>query len=114
MARHVKKAGGPLWYAVFDVPKDVRDAPFFHGRRRLTAPIALSDQRKAERKAASIVSAWKDQVEAARRSQPSALETTVRDSLVRMFRKFSPPDTFEFEQTVGCGHRVDRDRMKAE
>jgi hypothetical protein len=84
MGKYVRLvADGHTWIAFLDVPADVR--PAFGGRKQLTKTTGTTDRKKAERIALRMVAQSRDQFDAAREGQPSALETRLQAVLMEGF-----------------------------
>jgi hypothetical protein len=103
------------------VPVNVRSSAFFGDRSQLTASTKTSDRKKAQNIAARTVAAWKDEIDAARRNQPSRLEklltVTLREGADRALDNLvvvTPEQHDEPPQAPGRGRRVQRDETKAD
>ncbi|MBS1302554.1 DUF6538 domain-containing protein [Loktanella sp. SALINAS62] len=67
------------WYAVLEVPKDVRS--YFEGKARFVQSLKTDSQREAEIRVLQVVAHWKMQVQAAREGRPNLSDLSVYRAL---------------------------------
>jgi integrase len=64
------------WYAVLDIPKDVR--PSFDGKPRFVKSLETESLTLAQRRVSLLISGWKGEIEAARTGSTDPIEDEIR------------------------------------